>query len=409
MWDYLFSNFLIKAVRLGSLVVHFPNGKTLRFGDGTGKPVEVTMHDPSLTRKILMNADIAVGEAYMNGDMTIRDDDLFGFMELAVRNMGRNGAWHHGPSRRKKFMKSLRRMTRFVSQHNPIGRAQKNVAHHYDLSVELYELFLDADKQYSCGYYKSSDDTLEMAQQQKKEHIARKLCLGPGMRVLDIGCGWGGMGLTLARNYDVEVVGVTLSREQHKVAQARARAEGLERQVDFRLLDYRHVTEEFDRIVSVGMFEHVGVPHYAEYFNHIHDLLVPDGVALVHTIGRSAPPNVTSPWIAKYIFPGGYVPALSDVANVIEEANLITADIEVLRLHYADTLRDWRARFEANIDKATALYDEKFCRMWRYYLVASEVTFRLDRQVVFQFQLTKTQQAVPVTRNYLYENAFPST
>jgi cyclopropane-fatty-acyl-phospholipid synthase len=403
MWDFLFTNFLEKRFRLGSLLVHFGNGTTLRLGDGTGKPVEVTMHDPSLTRKMLLNADMAVGEAYMTGEMTIKDDDLFGFMELAVRNMGRNGQWHNGMTRKKKFARSLRRMTRLVSQHNPIGRAQKNVAHHYDLSDELYELFLDPDRQYSCGYYRSSDDTLEMAQQQKKEHIARKLRLGPGMRVLDIGCGWGGMGLTLARDHGVEVVGVTLSREQHKVAVARARAEGLEGQVDFRLLDYRQVTGKFDRIVSVGMFEHVGVPHYGEYFNRIRDLLTPDGVALVHTIGRSAPPNVTSPWIAKYIFPGGYVPALSEVANVIEDANLLTADIEVWRIHYANTLRDWRARFEANIDKATALYDAKFCRMWRYYLVASEVTFRLDRQVVFQFQLTRTQEAVPVTRDYLYE------
>ena len=402
MWDSLFSNFLKRSFKHGSLTLHLPSGKTLQLGDGTGAPVEVTMHDPALTRKIMANPDMAVGEAYMNGGMTIKGDDIYGFLALAVRNMGRNGERFNNPTSLQKFMQTARKVLRKVSQHNPIGRAQENVAHHYDLSDELYELFLDEDKQYSCGYYKSPDDTLEMAQAQKKAHIADKLCLKPGMRVLDIGCGWGGMGLTLARDYGVNVVGVTLSKEQHKVAVKRAKAEGLEDQVEFRLQDYRHVKGPFDRIVSVGMFEHVGVPHYREYFDHIRNFLTPDGVALIHTIGRAAPPNVTSPWVAKYIFPGGYVPALSEVAPIIEDANLITTDIEVWRIHYADTLRDWRARFEANIDKAEAIYDARFCRMWRYYLVAAELTFRLDRQVVFQFQITKAQDAVPLTRDYLY-------
>lgn len=402
MWDSLFASFLKRSFKHGSLIIHLASGKTLQLGDGTGAPVEVTMHDPSLTGKILRNPDMAVGEAYMNGGMTIKDDDLYGFLALAVRNMGRNGERFNNPTAAQKFMQSARKTLRKISQHNPIGRAAANVAHHYDLSDELYDLFLDADKQYSCGYYKTAHDTLEMAQAQKKAHIANKLCLKPGMRVLDIGCGWGGMGLTLARDYGVHVVGVTLSKEQHKVAVARVQNAGLEGQVDFRLQDYRLVDGPFDRIVSVGMFEHVGVPHYREYFDRIRDLLTPDGVALIHTIGRAAPPNVTSPWVAKYIFPGGYVPAMSEVVNVIEDANLITTDIEVWRIHYADTLRDWRIRFEENIDQAVALYDEKFCRMWRYYLVAAEVTFRLDRQVVFQFQLTKGQEAVPLTRDYLY-------
>jgi len=402
MWDYLFANFLKRAFKHGSLIVHLASGKTLRLGGGTDTPVEVTLHDPSLTRKIMQNPDMAVGEAYMNGGMTIKDDDLYSFLSLAVRNMGRNGERFNNPTPTQKFTQSAQRMLRKISQHNPIGRAQENVAHHYDLSDALYDLFLDADKQYSCGYYKTPDDTLEQAQAQKKEHIARKLCLKPGMQVLDIGCGWGGMGLTLARDYGAQVVGVTLSKEQHKVAVARVQVAGLEGQIDFRLQDYRHTEGQFDRIVSVGMFEHVGVPHYAEYFNRVRDLLAPDGVALIHTIGRAAPPNVTSPWVAKYIFPGGYVPAMSEVAPVIEDANLITTDIEIWRIHYADTLRDWRARFEASMDQAITLYDERFCRMWRYYLVAAEVTFRLDRQVVFQFQLTKQQQAVPLTRDYLY-------
>ncbi len=402
MWDYLFTSFLTRSFKHGSLVVNLANGKTLQLGDGSGVPVEVTMHDPSLTAKILRNPDMAVGEAYMNGDMTIKDDDLYGFLSLAICNMGRNGDRFNNPTTMQKFMQSTRKLLRKISQNNPIGRAQENVAHHYDLSDQLYELFLDADKQYSCGYYKTPDDTLEMAQAQKKELIAKKLCLKPGMRVLDIGCGWGGMALTLARDYGAHVVGVTLSKEQHKVAVARAKAEGLEGQVDFRLQDYRLVQGQFDRIVSVGMFEHVGVPHYREYFDHIRNFLTTDGVALIHTIGRAAPPNVTSPWIAKYIFPGGYVPALSEVAPIIEDANLVTTDIEVWRIHYADTLRDWRARFELNIDEAIMLYDETFCRMWRYYLMAAELTFRLDRQVVFQFQITKQQEAVPLTRDYLY-------
>ncbi len=402
MWDSLFSNFLKRSFKHGHLIIHLTNGKVLKLGDGTGAAVDVTLHDPSLTGKVLRNPDMAVGEAYMNGDMTIKDDDLYGFLGLAVRNMGRNGERFNNPTPVQRIMQSTRKILRKISQHNPIGRAQENVAHHYDLSDKLYDLFLDEDKQYSCGYYKTPDDTLEMAQAQKKAHIADKLCLKPGMRVLDIGCGWGGMGLTLARDYGVNVVGVTLSKEQHKVAVARAKAEGLEDRVEFYLQDYRHVKGPFDRIVSVGMFEHVGVPHYREYFDHIRNFLTPDGVALIHTIGRAAPPNVTSPWFAKYIFPGGYVPAMSEVAPIIEDANLITTDIEVWRIHYADTLRDWRVRFEANIDKAEAIYDARFCRMWRYYLVAAELTFRLDRQVVFQFQLTKRQEAVPLTRDYLY-------
>ncbi len=402
MWDSLFKTFLTKSFKRGYLKITLNDGSTVSLGDGSGDLVEVTLHEDDLPRKILMNPDMAVGEAYMHGTLTIKNDDLYGFLSLAVLNLGRNGERFNNPTTGQKFMQSARKILRKISQHNPVGRAQQNVAHHYDLSDQLYDLFLDDDKQYSCGYYKTPNDTLEMAQAQKKAHIAGKLRLEKGMRVLDIGCGWGGMGLTLAQDYGVDVVGVTLSKEQHKVAEARVAAAGLEAYVDFRLQDYRNVTEQFDRIVSVGMFEHVGVPHYAEYFEQVKKLLKPDGVALIHTIGRCAPPNVTSPWIAKYIFPGGYCPAMSEVLPVIEDANLITTDIEVWRIHYADTLRDWRARFEANMDQVLEIYDYTFCRMWRYYLIASELTFRLDRQVVFQFQITKDQQAVPVTRDYLY-------
>ncbi len=244
--------------------------------------------------------------------------------------------------------------------------------------------------------------TLDQAQAAKKAHIAAKLRLEPGMRVLDIGCGWGGMGLTLARDYGAHVVGVTLSEEQYRIATARARAEGLEGQVEFRLTDYRHVSETFDRIVSVGMFEHVGVPHYREYFRNVHDRLAPDGVALIHTIGRTTPPSTTSPWIEKYIFPGGYVPALSEMVAGLEKERLYYTDVEIWRLHYAETLRHWYDRFMAHEDKARALYDARFCRMWRYYLVAAEMTFRYGRQAVFQVQLAHDQTAVPLTRDYLY-------
>jgi len=244
--------------------------------------------------------------------------------------------------------------------------------------------------------------TLEEAQAAKKHHIARKLLIEPGMHVLDIGCGWGGMGLTLARDFGARVTGVTLSREQHAVANERAERAGLADRVRFELRDYREVQGRFDRIVSVGMFEHVGVPHYNKYFATVRRLLTDEGIALIHTIGRAGPPGATSPWILKYIFPGGYCPAMSESAGAVERQGLVTTDVEVWRLHYAETLKEWRRRFEANIDRARALYDERFCRMWRYYLIASELTFRLDNQVVFQFQMSPKQDAVPLTRDYLY-------
>ena len=276
------------------------------------------------------------------------------------------------------------------------------MAHHYDLSGELYDLFLDADRQYSCAYFARPDMTLEEAQAAKKAHIAAKLLIEPGMRVLDIGCGWGGMGLTLARDFGAQVTGVTLSQEQHAIANQRAQKAGLADKARFHLMDYRDVKGQFDRIVSVGMFEHVGVPHYDAYFATVERLLAPDGIALIHTIGRAGPPGATSPWITKYIFPGGYCPAMSETMAAVERHKLVTTDVEVWRLHYAETLRIWRERFEANIESARALYDDRFCRMWRYYLIASELTFRLNNQVVFQFQLTPKQDAVPLTRDYLY-------
>lgn len=399
MWESLLNKFLERAIRKGSLVVTFADGSAKRYGGGPGAPdVEVTLHDPELPKKMIMDLELAVCEAYMDERLTIKDDDLYGLVSLGILNLrGASKAWWQRP------VGLVRHGLRRLSQFNPVGKAQQNVAHHYDLSGALYDLFLDADRQYSCAYWPSLDMTLEEAQAAKKAHIARKLRIEPGMKVLDIGCGWGGMALTLARDYGAQVVGVTLSKEQHAIAVERVKSAGLEGQVDIRLQDYRHVEERFDRIVSVGMFEHVGVPHYREYFRHVKQFLTEDGIALIHTIGRSDPPGTTAAFITKYIFPGGYVPAMSEAMAAVEKERLVTTDVEVWRLHYAETLKHWYDRFMENADKAEALYDARFVRMWRLYLIASEMTFRLNDQVVFQFQLARDQEAVPLTRDYLYE------
>ncbi|GGL94694.1 cyclopropane-fatty-acyl-phospholipid synthase [Pseudooceanicola nanhaiensis] len=398
MWERLLLDFLKQVVHAGRLTVVMPDGRAHDFGSGTGAPwVTVRLLDEDLPRKVVLNPDLAVSEAYMDERLTIDGDDLHAFFEMILVNLSqRRSAWWQAP------LALSRRAMRRLAQHNPIGRAQQNVAHHYDLSGALYDLFLDEDRQYSCAYFPRPGMTLDEAQAAKKAHIAKKLLLKPGMRVLDIGCGWGGMALTLAREHGARVVGVTLSKEQHAVAVKRAEAAGLSDRVDFRLTDYRTLSESFDRIVSVGMFEHVGAPHFLEYFRTVERLLDPDGVALIHTIGRETPPGVTSPFIRKYIFPGGYVPALSEIATAVEKTRLWTTDIEVWRLHYATTLRHWYDRFMARQDEARALYDDRFCRMWRYYLLASEMTFRHDFQVVYQIQIARRQDAVPLSRDYMY-------
>jgi cyclopropane-fatty-acyl-phospholipid synthase len=397
MWNKLLDRLCRSLIKDGSLVLHLPDGGQARYGDGSGVPVTMKITDPALPGRLVRSPDMALGMGYMDQAYTIGDDDLPGFLALLLRNSANGRAdWWRFPLTR------AQRLLRQVQELNPVGRSKSNVAHHYDLSGALYDLFLDADRQYSCAYFKTPDDTLDQAQDQKKAHIAAKLRLKPGMRVLDIGCGWGGMAITLARDHGARVLGVTLSEEQHRIARDRVAAAGLQDRIEIRLTDYRAVTGQFDRIVSVGMFEHVGRPNYAAYFAKVRDLLHPDGVALIHTIGRSGPPSITSPWITKYIFPGGYCPALSEVMPQIQSTGLFTTDIEVWRLHYAETLRHWRLRFESNLATATALYDVRFCRMWRYYLVASEMTFRHFQQVVFQIQLAHRQDAVPLTRDYLY-------
>jgi cyclopropane-fatty-acyl-phospholipid synthase len=397
MWDRLLDRLLHRLVQDGRLTLTLPDGTIRSYGGPGGPQVHARLHDPALPARLVRAPDMALGEAYMDGSLTVEGDDLPALLALLMRNaaQGRADVWRFPLERAQRVVHRIRQVT-------PAHRARQNVAHHYDLSGALYDLFLDEDRQYSCAYFKAPDDRLEQAQAQKKAHIAAKLCLSPGQTVLDIGCGWGGMAITLARDHGVKVLGVTLSEEQHRVATDRAAAAGLSDRIDIRLTDYRSVTGTFDRIVSVGMFEHVGLPHYREYFRQVGDRLHPDGVALIHTIGRPGPPGVTSPWITKYIFPGGYVPALSEVMPAIQDSGLYTTDIEVWRLHYAETLRHWRARFEVNIDRVRALYDDRFCRMWRYYLVASEMTFRHHRQCVFQIQLAHRQDAVPLTRDYLY-------
>jgi cyclopropane-fatty-acyl-phospholipid synthase len=294
-------------------------------------------------------------------------------------------------------------MVRAFQQYNPIGKAQQNVAHHYDLSRDLYELFLDEDLQYSCAYFENGDETLEEAQAKKKRHLAAKLRLQDGQRILDIGCGWGGLALDLARRANVEVLGVTLSEEQHAVAVQRAKAAGLEGRVRFELRDYRQVTGPFDRIVSVGMFEHVGVARYDEFFGKVFSLLPDDGLAVLHSIGHMSPPSTASPWMRKYIFPGAYSPALSEVFAATERQHLWVSDVEVLRVHYADTLKEWNRRFQKNRARVADIYDERFCRMWEFYLISAETMFRTGAQMVFQMQLARTRDAAALTRDYIFE------
>ncbi|MEM9708227.1 MAG: cyclopropane-fatty-acyl-phospholipid synthase family protein [Pseudomonadota bacterium] len=397
MWDRLLDAFGRNSVRIGILNVTLPDGRQFTYGDGTGSPVSMTIHDQDTLRRIVLDPDMGMGEGYMNGRVTFENDDVSGFLALASLNMADGGM---GSFQRP--LEALRKMRGWWRQMNSAASARANVAHHYDLSAGLYELFLDEDKQYSCAYFREPDLTLDAAQAAKKHHIASKLLIEPDMRVLDIGCGWGGMALTLARDFGARVVGVTLSEEQLRIARARAEAAGLADRVEFQLLDYRKVNETFDRVVSVGMFEHVGRPHYCDYFRSVRSRLAPDGVALIHTIGRTDPPGKTSTWIDKYIFPGGYIPSMSETLAAVEKEGLYSCDIEVWRLHYAETIRHWYNRFMERIDEAEALYDARFCRMWRYYLLASEMTFRYNNQCVFQFQLSIDQEAVPLTRDYLY-------
>ncbi len=380
----------------GTMRVTGPDGVTRSYGDGTGSPVHLLIKTAEAARKLVFDSDLFLGECYMDGSIDVKDCTIYDVLALLMANVEANKM--PAPAR---LMYGLRRFKKRIDQYNPVGKAKENVAHHYDLSGALYDLFLDRDRQYSCAYFEGPEASLEDAQLAKKRHLAAKLMIKPGMKVLDIGSGWGGLGLYLAETCGAEVTGVTLSEEQHKLSNERAEQRGIADRVKFHLKDYRHLDQRFDRIVSVGMFEHVGVGHFPEYFGKIRTLLADDGAAVVHSINRSDGPGATSAWVKKYIFPGGYIPALSEVVPQIEGAGLYITDIEILRLHYAETLREWAHRFADHRDRARDIYDERFCRMWEFYLAASECAFRFGGMNNFQIQFCRNQHALPLTRNYM--------
>ena len=396
---YLLSHMLKSFVQTGTLRLIDANGKLHVFQGKPGKVVTMRLHDKELHRKIFLKPEMGVGEGYMDGKITFEEGStLYDFLYLFSTNRLALGSYPM-----QSLVRGASKKLRGMQQYNPVGKAQQNVAHHYDLSRELYELFLDKDMQYSCAYFLSPDDTLEQAQENKRIHLTSKLLLKPGQKVLDIGCGWGGLGLHIAQAADVDVTGVTLSKEQRLVAIERTKALGLENRVHFELQDYRKLQQKFDRIVSVGMFEHVGVKHYPEYFAKIYQMLEDDGVAVIHSIGHMSPPGTAGPWLRKYIFPGAYSPALSEVFAAVEKQSLWVTDVEVWRVHYADTIKEWHARFQANRARIAELYDERFCRMWEFYLVAVEMLFRHGSGMVFHMQLSKQRDAAPLTRDYIYE------
>ena len=396
----LFARFLHPLMKKGTLTIIDHAGQIHVCGNGSAPQVTVRFKDPSLGTKLFKNPALHAGEAYMNGTLVVENADLYTMLALVMSNLsGYHGHWL------ARSMKSAERLTSLVRTYNPIARARRNVAHHYDLSTTLYRTFLDDQMQYSMAYFRTPEDTLEQAQIQKMAHIGTKLLLRPGQTVLDIGCGWGGLALFLHRTYGVKVVGISLSERQIEVANARAAEADVGDNVIFRLQDYRHVTEVFDRVVSVGMFEHVGLPHYRIFFEVVRDRLAPDGVALLHTIGRTDGPGATDGWTNKYIFPGGYSPALSEVIPHIERSGLIVTDIEILRLHYASTLRAWRERFMSRRDEIKKLYDERFCLMWEFFLATAEGAFHYGCHVNFHIQMSRSLETVPLTRDYMYRPA----
>jgi cyclopropane-fatty-acyl-phospholipid synthase len=392
----LLSLMLKSLIRKGSLCLIDGRGRSHRIGDGSPTGLTIRLASRWANYRMAWNPALSLGEGYMNGHLIVEEGSLYDFLDLLARNLD-------GSHERNLLLRLTARVVTGMAQRNPVRQARRNVAHHYDLSARLYDLFLDADRQYSCAYFQHPEESLEQAQQNKKLHIAAKLLLNrPQLRILDIGCGWGGLAIDLARISDGMVTGVTLSTEQHRACQERARAAGLQDRVQFHLLDYRAVEGKFDRIVSVGMFEHVGKKNYSEFFSKLRDLLTDDGVALLHSIGYSDAPGAISPFIRKYIFPGADLPSLSEVFPVVEKSALFCTDVEVLRLHYAETLRHWRHRFMERTAEVASIYDQRFCRMWEFYLVLCELAFRRRTSMVFQMQVAKRVDTVPLTRNYMY-------
>ena len=387
------------VVKQGNLTVTTADGKVRKFGDGQGPEVAIRLTDRMIELKLFLNPKLALGEAFMEERLVVEKGTLYQFLEICVRNVQifqRHPFWFQ-----LEWLAGYLRRLRTI---NPISRSQRNVAHHYDLTSELYDLFLDRDKQYSCAYFEDAEQSLDDAQEDKKRHLAAKLLLRkPGLSILDIGSGWGGLGLYLSRVGNAEVTGLTLSTEQHRLSNDRAKAAGLADRVRFLLQDYRLCQGTFDRIVSVGMFEHVGPKHYRQFFRCAKSLLKDDGVMVLHSIGSSLPAEPTNPWITKYIFPGGHIPSLSEVLPAVEKEGLVVTDIEILHLHYAETLRHWRERFYESRDEVEALFDARFGRMWDFYLTICELGFRLNHLMVFQMQLAIDPQAVPWRRDYVFD------
>lgn len=393
-----FHHFLKRFINVGTLKLIDKDNNKYCYAATPTPEITIQLNSKQIEQKLYNSPHLALGEGYMNGDITIKGGDIYDFLSFCALNLQTFNA-----SVVETLIKQLASLRRLFHEKNPIHQSQKNVAHHYDLSEELYRLFLDKDMQYSCAYFKSLEDDLETAQENKKRHLSAKLLLKPGQKILDIGSGWGGLALSLAQQEKVEVTGLTLSKEQHRVATERAKEAGLEDRVRFYLKDYRQETGTYDRIVSVGMFEHVGVKHYQDFFSQIAALLKHDGIALLHSIGCSTGPTTPNPWLKKYIFPGGYSPALSETLHSLESAKLYVTDIEILHQHYAETLRHWRTRFLAHKDQVKEIWGERFLRMWDFYLASCEVAFRKRGYMVFQIQMMHNPALAPLTRDYISE------
>ena len=380
--------FILVDANLKKYIIGSPQKKT---------PITLKILNKKLHYKLLFRPDLYFGEAYSDGDILIENGTLTEFLDLALMNIGRReiNFFSH-------FVNKLSGSYRYLTNFNFIKKSKMNVSHHYDLSDDLYDLFLDTKRQYSCGYFKNDNDTLEDAQNNKIQHIIKKLNIQPNQKVLDIGCGWGSLAMDIAKSANCEVTGITLSQNQLEYCLKKAKELNLESQVTFKLMDYRELDEKFDRIVSVGMFEHVGRKFYKKFFKQVEKLLSNNGISLVHTIGSVNPPRDPHPWITKYIFPGGYTPSLSEVTTPIEKAGLVVSDIEVLKLHYSHTLRYWKENCIKNKEKIIKMYDERFFRMWEFYLAGCEMAFQWGDQVVYQFQLTKSYTSTPITRDYIY-------
>jgi len=391
--------FLSKTIKNDGFVLIDANLKKYIIGKPKKEnPVILKLLDKKLHYKLLFYPDLYFGEAYTDGTLTIENGSLSDFLDIIFLNIRRSEI-----NQCSKFVNKLRGAYRFLTNFNYKKKSKSNVAHHYDISEKLYDLFLDEKRQYSCAYFKSKNDTLEEAQNNKIDHIIKKLNLKPNQKVLDIGSGWGSLAIDIAKKSKCQVLGITLSENQLKYSQEKAKEINVDNQVQFKMMDYRDVKEKFDRIVSVGMFEHVGRKYYKTFFKQIKKILKPNGLALLHTIGSVEKPRTPHPWITKYIFPGGYTPSFSELAIPIEKSNLIISDVEVLRMHYAHTLRNWKNRFTKNKDKVLKMFDEKFFRMWEFYLVSCEKAFEWGDQVVYQFQLTKDMHVAPNTRDYIYK------